>query len=182
MWKFCRFFRHTVYQSTGQIKIMEVWKIHPTIDEMNLVETMVVLANKHYVALLLYDLCFMTLNSFWHHDYQRNSYLTVPEVFLSTEAAKFCVTPTKLVPSTSTIRSFTWILEEAVKREKRRSGLTVIAQLWPPFIISYTEAHTSHDPFISSRSWQRDLTAAARNHRDKWDNEACTPGNKNYNC
>lgn len=40
------------------------------------------------------------------------SYFTVPEVFLSTEAAKLWVTPTKLVPSTSTIRSFTWILKK----------------------------------------------------------------------
>lgn len=38
------------------------------------------------------------------------SYRTRPLVFLSTEAAKLCVTPTRLVPSTSTIRSFTWIL------------------------------------------------------------------------
>ena len=38
------------------------------------------------------------------------SYLTVPEVFLKTVAAKLCVTPTRLVPSTSTMRSFTWIL------------------------------------------------------------------------
>lgn len=37
-------------------------------------------------------------------------YRTRPLVFLSTEAAKLCVTPTRLVPSTSTIRSFTWIL------------------------------------------------------------------------
>ena len=36
--------------------------------------------------------------------------MTVPEVFLKTVAAKLCVTPTRLVPSTSTIRSFTWIL------------------------------------------------------------------------
>ena len=33
------------------------------------------------------------------------SYLTVPEVFLKTVAAKLCVTPTRLVPSTSTMRS-----------------------------------------------------------------------------
>lgn len=37
-------------------------------------------------------------------------YRTRPLVFLRTEAAKLCVTPTRLVPSTSTIRSFTWIL------------------------------------------------------------------------
>lgn len=37
-------------------------------------------------------------------------YRTRPLVFLSTEAAKLCVTPTRLVPSTSTMRSFTWIL------------------------------------------------------------------------
>lgn len=44
--------------------------------------------------------------------HSRDSYLTLPEVFLSTEAAKLWVTPTKLMPSTSTIRSFTWILDE----------------------------------------------------------------------
>lgn len=38
------------------------------------------------------------------------AYLTTPDVFLSTEAAKLCVTPTRLVPSTSTIWSFTVIL------------------------------------------------------------------------
>lgn len=43
---------------------------------------------------------------------QSDAYLTVPEVLRRTEAAKLCVTPTKLVPSTSTIRSFTWILGE----------------------------------------------------------------------
>lgn len=49
--------------------------------------------------------------------FMSKSYLTVPEVFLSTEAAKLWVTPTKLVPSTSTIRSFTWILAEAVNTQ-----------------------------------------------------------------
>lgn len=38
------------------------------------------------------------------------AYLTTPDVFLSTEAAKLWVTPTRLVPSTSTIWSFTLIL------------------------------------------------------------------------
>lgn len=38
------------------------------------------------------------------------SYLTTPDVFLRTEAAKLWVTPTRLVPSTSTIWSFTLIL------------------------------------------------------------------------
>jgi hypothetical protein len=38
------------------------------------------------------------------------SHRTLPLVFLSTEAAKLWVTPTRLVPSTSTRRSFTWIL------------------------------------------------------------------------
>lgn len=37
-------------------------------------------------------------------------YLTTPDVFLRTEAAKLWVTPTRLVPSTSTIWSFTLIL------------------------------------------------------------------------
>lgn len=41
---------------------------------------------------------------------QTFSYLTTPDVFLSTEAAKLWVTPTRLVPSTSTIWSFTLIL------------------------------------------------------------------------
>lgn len=55
------------------------------------------------------------------------SYLTVPEVFLSTEAAKLWVTPTKLVPSTSTIRSFTWILGDTVSDEFRiHSDLTSV--------------------------------------------------------
>lgn len=40
-------------------------------------------------------------------------YRTRPLVFRSTEAAKLWVTPTRLVPSTSTRRSFTWILGEA---------------------------------------------------------------------
>lgn len=39
-----------------------------------------------------------------------DSHRTRPLVFLSTEAAKLWVTPTRLVPSTSTSRSFTWIL------------------------------------------------------------------------
>lgn len=38
------------------------------------------------------------------------AYLTTPDVFLRTEAAKLWVTPTRLVPSTSTIWSFTLIL------------------------------------------------------------------------
>lgn len=37
-------------------------------------------------------------------------YLTVPLVLRRTDAAKLWVTPTRLVPSTSTIRSLTWIL------------------------------------------------------------------------
>lgn len=40
----------------------------------------------------------------------RKAYLTTPDVFLRTEAAKLWVTPTRLVPSTSTIWSFTLIL------------------------------------------------------------------------
>lgn len=40
----------------------------------------------------------------------REYYLTTPDVFLRTEAAKLWVTPTRLVPSTSTIWSFTLIL------------------------------------------------------------------------
>lgn len=66
------------------------------------------------------DLCFLM----WSYSncnkimaIQSYSYLTVPEVFRRTEAAKLWVTPTKLVPSTSTIKSFTWILGEAVKRQ-----------------------------------------------------------------
>lgn len=43
--------------------------------------------------------------------------MTVPLVFLRTDAAKFWVTPTRLVPSTSTIKSFTWILPKG-KRTK----------------------------------------------------------------
>lgn len=42
-------------------------------------------------------------------------YLTLPLVFLRTVAAKFCVTPTKLIPSTSTIWSLTCILWEKGK-------------------------------------------------------------------
>lgn len=42
--------------------------------------------------------------------------MTVPLVFLRTEAAKAWVTPTRLVPSTSTIRSFTWILQGGRER------------------------------------------------------------------
>lgn len=38
------------------------------------------------------------------------AHLTTPDVFLRTEAAKLWVTPTRLVPSTSTIWSFTLIL------------------------------------------------------------------------
>lgn len=43
-------------------------------------------------------------------DYSLDSHRTRPLVFLSTEAAKLWVTPTRLVPSTSTSKSFTWIL------------------------------------------------------------------------
>ena len=43
------------------------------------------------------------------------TYLTLPLVFLRTVAAKFCVTPTKLIPSTSTIWSLTCILWEKGK-------------------------------------------------------------------
>lgn len=43
------------------------------------------------------------------------TYLTLPLVFLRTVAAKFCVTPTKLMPSTSTIWSLTCILWEKGK-------------------------------------------------------------------
>lgn len=43
-------------------------------------------------------------------DCSLDSHRTRPLVFLSTEAAKLWVTPTRLVPSTSTSRSFTWIL------------------------------------------------------------------------
>lgn len=42
------------------------------------------------------------------------AYLTTPDVFLRTEAAKLWVTPTRLVPSTSTIWSFTLILKAAL--------------------------------------------------------------------
>lgn len=110
---------------------------------------------------------------------QSDSYLTVPEVFRRTEAAKLWVTPTKLVPSTSTIRSFTWILEEAVKRQ--RQGFTVIARVWPLFIIFILEPTRSQTPFVSARSWQPDPRAAAKNERVERDNEASAPGNKNYN-
>lgn len=43
-----------------------------------------------------------------------DSHRTRPLVFLSTEAAKLWVTPTRLVPSTSTSRSFTWILGKVI--------------------------------------------------------------------
>lgn len=69
--------------------------------------------------------------------------MTVPEVFLSTEAAKLWVTPTKLVPSTSTIRSFTWILQRRFsgfteKLQKTDYGqmpdkTTNAKHLWAPF-------------------------------------------------
>lgn len=52
-------------------------------------------------------------------------YRTLPLVFLSTEAAKLWVTPTKLVPSTSTIRSFTWILREKKREERISIGMTI---------------------------------------------------------
>lgn len=69
---------------------------------------------------MLGDLCFLVLNGVRAIAvkaglFQSGAHLTVPEVFRRTEAAKLWVTPTKLVPSTSTIRSFTWILGGAVK-------------------------------------------------------------------
>jgi len=94
-------------------------------------------------------------------------------VFLSTEAAKFWVTPTKLVPSTSTIRSFTWILEEVVRRDVQHSQ--VMAPLWTYHRFD-TEAHTTHTPFRNPQSWQRDPSAVARNRRDKWGTEASILG------
>lgn len=47
-----------------------------------------------------------------HQPYPPGPHRTRPFVFRSTEAAKLWVTPTRLVPSTSTRRSFTWILGE----------------------------------------------------------------------
>lgn len=44
------------------------------------------------------------------HPHPPGPHRTRPLVFRSTEAAKLWVTPTRLVPSTSTRRSFTWIL------------------------------------------------------------------------
>lgn len=42
----------------------------------------------------------------------------------------------------------------------------------------YASAHMSQTPFISPHSWQQDLSAVAKNQKDKWDNEASTPWNK----
>ncbi|TNN72162.1 hypothetical protein EYF80_017590 [Liparis tanakae] len=49
------------------------------------------------------------------HGDQNGSHLTTPDVFLRTVAAKLWVTPTRLVPSTSTIWSFTLILSHKTK-------------------------------------------------------------------
>lgn len=84
-------------------------------------------AKKHYTGVgwfVFLDVKAIAIKSWL---FKSNSYFTVPEVFLSTEAAKFWVTPTKLVPSTSTIRSFTWILEEAVKRFRIHSNSSSVA-------------------------------------------------------
>lgn len=45
------------------------------------------------------------------------SYLTTPLVFFSVCAANICVTPTREIPSTSMIWSFTWILKKKIKIE-----------------------------------------------------------------
>lgn len=53
------------------------------------------------------------------------SHLTTPDVFLRTEAAKLCVTPTRLVPSTSTIWSFTLILTNTHTHTHKRKVNTL---------------------------------------------------------
>lgn len=67
-------------------------------------------------------------------------YRTTPDVFLRTEAAKLWVTPTRLVPSTSTIWSFTLILGTHTKKSisRQNNGWCRCFALW-------AESHrTSH--------------------------------------
>ena len=66
------------------------------------------------------------------------------------------------------------------RRQLRDSvrGFTVIARVWPLFIIFILEPTRSQTPFVSARSWQLDPRAAAKNERVERDNEASAPGNK----
>lgn len=96
--------------------------------------------------------------------------MTVPEVFLSTEAAKFWVTPTKLVPSTSTIRSFTRILEGQSRRDKFRILSNSISVAFAHHLL--TKAYTSNTPFMSPRSWLQHRFVVGRNGKDKWADKA----------
>lgn len=65
-----------------------------------------------------------------HPPHTPGPHRTRPLVFRSTEAAKLWVTPTRLVPSTSTRRSFTWILGEVMVRGVRR-GTVALGQRGP---------------------------------------------------
>lgn len=73
------------------------------------------------------------------------SYLTTPWVFLNTEAAKLCVTPTRLVPSTSTIWSFTLILEDRKVGEQVKKCLYT----WP----KYSSLNPELSPSLSAESF-----------------------------
>ena len=79
--------------------------------------------------------------------------LTVPLVLRRTDAARLWVTPTRLVPSTSTIRSFTWILHtQTIYTARVKTKDTTLISL-----VSSLLCHCFNllfaDTFIDKSSW-----------------------------